>query len=179
MEGACLRLLAATMQGSINYNQLLMTDELAYYYALWRMKQLPPEDLPKIACDALERGLDSSALRYLAGLQRPTSRDIGKVFDDACSQLGIVPASPKAVEQRQEKEWIWNATQIAKQVSAQIVNGTLDPVEGWFRLPHRDGDLGPVSIFFEFADRCSNVSFDEQFRARMIKAAKTFQSTSK
>src|SRR6478609_2917832 len=100
-----------------------MADELAYYYALWRMNQLPPENVPGIACDALEKGLDSPALRYLAGLQRPTSRDIGEVFDDACSQLGIVPASANAVEQRQENEWIWNATQIAKWVSFQIVNG--------------------------------------------------------
>src|ERR1700739_3296897 len=156
-----------------------MADELAYYYALWRMGKLFPEDVPAIACDALERGLDSPALRYLAGLQRPTSRDIGKVFDDACSQLGIGPASTEAVVQRQENEWIWNATQIAKRVSTQIVNGTLDPVEGWFRLPYRGGGLGPLSVFFEFADRFSNVSFDERFRKRMIEAAKRFQSTSK
>ena len=68
-----------------------MADELAYYYALWRMGQLRPEDVPNIACDALERGLDSPALRYLAGLERPTSGNIGKTFDEACSQLGITP----------------------------------------------------------------------------------------
>ena len=151
-----------------------MADELAYYYALWRMGELRPEDLPNIACDALERGLDSRALRYLAGLQRPTSRDIGKAFDEACSQLGIAPATDEAVEQKE----IWNATQIARRISAQILNGTLDPVEGWYQLPYRDGDLGPLSVFFEFADRCGSVSFDEQFRARMIDAAMRFQSLS-
>lgn len=156
-----------------------MANELAYYYALWRMNQLPPEDVPNVACDALERGLDSSALRYLAGLQRPTSRDIGKAFDDACSQLGIIPASAEAVKKGQDTEWIWNATQIAKRVSTQVLDGSLDPVEGWFSLPYRQGDLGPLSVFFEFADRGSDVQFDERFRARMIEAAARFQSTSK
>jgi hypothetical protein len=121
------------------------------------------------------RGLDSPALRYLAGLQRPTSRDIGKALDEACSQLGIAPATDEAVEQK----WIWNAAQIARRISAQILNGTLDPIEGWYQLPYRDGDLGPLSVFFEFADRCGNVSFDEQFRARMIDAAMRFQCSSR
>ena len=152
-----------------------MADELAYYYALWRMRQLPPEDVPNVACDALERGLDSPALRFLAGLQRPTSRDIGKAFDEACSQLGIAPATDEAVKQGKDSEWIWNATQIARRVSTQILNGTLDPVEGWFQLPYREGDLGPLSVFFEFADRCGDVRFDEQFRAPMIAAAERFQ----
>ena len=153
-----------------------MADELAYYCALWRMGQLPPEDVPNVACGALERGLDSPALRYLAGLQRPTSRDIGKAFDDACLHLGIAPASTEVVTQRKDSEWIWNATQIAKRVSTQILSGTLDPVEGWFKLPYREGDLGPLSVFFEFADRCSDVRFDEQFRVRVIDAARRFQS---
>ena len=83
------------------------------------MGKLWPEDVPNVACDALERGLDSPALRYLAGLQRPTSRDIGNAFDEACSQLAIAPATDEAVEQK----WIWNATQIARHISAQIVVG--------------------------------------------------------
>jgi hypothetical protein len=148
-----------------------MADALAYYYALWRMGQLRPEDLPNIACDALERGLDSRALRYLAGLRRPTSREIVKAFDEACSQLGIAPATDEAVQQKR----IWNATQNAKLISAQILNGTLDPVEGWYLLP---GGIGPVSVFYEFAEIGGTVSFDEQFRARMIEAAKRFQSLS-
>ena len=151
-----------------------MPDALAYYYALWRMGKLWPEDVPNVACDALERGLDSPALRYLAGLQRPTSRDIGNALDEACSQLGIAPATDEAVDQ----QFIWNATQIARRISDQILNCTLDPVEGWYQLPYRDGDLGPLSVFFEFADRCGDVSFDEQFRARMIDAAKRFQALS-
>ena len=127
------------------------------------MGRLWPEDVPNVASDALERGLDSPGLRYLAGLQRPTSRDIGNAFDETCSQLGIAPAT------------IWNATQIARRISDQILNGTLDPVEGWYQLP---GDIGPLSVFFEFADRWGSMSFDEQFRARMIGAAMRFQSLS-
>jgi hypothetical protein len=156
-----------------------MADALAYCYALWRMNQLPPEDVPKLACEALEQGLDSPALRCLAGLQRPTSSEIGKLFDDACSQLGIVPASASAIAERLNDEWIWNATQVAKRISNQILDGTLDPVEGWLRLPYREEELGPLSVFFEFADRTGSVRFDDQFCSRLIDAAKRFQSTAK
>lgn len=156
-----------------------MADGLAYYYALWRMNRLPPEKVPEIACDALEGGLDSPALRYLAGLVRPTSREIGDAFDEACTQLGIVPASASAVEDRLSEEWIWNAIQVAKQISAQILNGAIDPIEGWLSLPYREGELGPLSVFFEFADRTGSVRFDDKFRSRLIDAAKRFQSNAK
>ncbi len=153
-----------------------MSDEIAYYYALWRMHQLPPEEVPRIACDALEDGLDSPALRYLAGLERPTSREIGSAFDDACSQLGILPAFANVVEKRNSDPWIWHATQIAKHISAQILDGTIDPAEGWLRLPYREGDLGPLAVFFEFAERFGPVRFDERFRSRLIETAKQFLS---
>jgi hypothetical protein len=83
------------------------------------------------------------------------------------------------VKERLNDEWIWDATQIAKDISNQILNGTLDPVEGWLRLPYREGALGPLSVFFEFADRAGSVRFDDQFRSRLIDAAKKFQSTAK
>jgi hypothetical protein len=170
------RLIAAIMAAATVQSRL-MADDLAYYYALWLMNRLPPEDVPKLACDALEEGLDSPALRCLAGLQRPTSSDIGELFDDACSQLGIVPASAGATEERLSDEWIRNATQVAKRISNQILDGTLDPVEGWLRLPYREGELGPLSVFFEFADPTGSVQFDDHFCSRLIDAAKRFQST--
>ena len=154
----------------------MAANDIAYYYALWKMNQLPSEELPKIACDALENGLDSPALRYLAGLERPTSRELGHAFDDACSQLGIVPAFTSTVEEGLSDTWIWQATQIAKRISAQILDGSLNPVEGWLRLPYRDGELGPLSVFFEFADRSSNVRFDDEFRSQLIVAVKRFLS---
>ena len=153
----------------------MAANDIAYYYALWKMNQLPSEELPKIACDALESGLDSPALRYLAALERPTSREIGDAFDDACFQLGIVPTST-GVKEGLSDPWIWEATQIAKRISAQILDGSLSPVEGWLRLPYRDGELGPLSVFFEFADRLGNVRFDDEFRSQLIVAVKRFLS---
>jgi len=157
----------------------MMSDEIAYQYALWKMGRLSPEEVPRIACDALESGLDSPALRYLAGLDRPTSREIGSAFDDACSQLGILPAPATVVEKREGDAWILNAMKIATHISSQILNGTLDPAEGWLRLPYREGDLGPLAVFFEFAERLGSVRFDEHFRSKLIEAAKQFQSLAK
>jgi len=154
-----------------------MASDFAYYYALWKMDELPSEDVPKIACAALEEGLDSPALRYLAGLDKPTSWEIRRAFDDACSQLGIIPASTSEVERRKREEWLRDAIQCARRVSTEILDGTVDPAEGWLRLPYREVELGPLSAFFEFAEPDGSVQFNDEFRSRVVEAAKRFQSS--
>ena len=44
--------------------------------ARWYFGELMHENLPAIAIEALERGYDGPMLRRLAGLIKPTSRDI-------------------------------------------------------------------------------------------------------
>jgi hypothetical protein len=154
-----------------------MSGDLSYYYALWQRGELPSEDVPRIARAALQEGLDSPALRRLAGFDRPTSWEIARTFDDACSQLGIVPAPAAEIDKRKSEAWLRDAVQIAKRISTEILNGTVDPAEGWLRLPYREDELGSLSVFFEFADPLGPVQFDDKFRSRVIEAAKRFQAT--
>jgi hypothetical protein len=51
--------------------------------------RLASDDLPKIATEALVRGLDSPALCVLAGQARWDVRDSSDLFRDALGELGI------------------------------------------------------------------------------------------
>jgi hypothetical protein len=48
--------------------------------AFWVLQLLPNADLPRIAVDALERGIDSPALRILAGERDPDVGELERLF---------------------------------------------------------------------------------------------------
>jgi hypothetical protein len=47
------------------------------------------EEMPGIACEALELGHDGHNLRQLAGLRGPARRDILEIVDAAMRELGV------------------------------------------------------------------------------------------
>ena len=156
-----------------------MKGEISYYWALWRTGKLPPERIPDVACDALQEGMDDPRLRYLAGLVNPTRRDIGTKFDDACQSLVIIPDVKDEVD-AEFRYWLQTALPIAKAIAQQILDGTINPVEGWLSIPWCvDQPLGPLAVFFTFADRVGSVSFDEKFQRRVVAACEQFLSTLK
>jgi hypothetical protein len=57
--------------------------------ARYRLGELPGEELPDIAIDLLNEGHDAQALRVLAGLDRPTLRDAGDLFESVLGELGV------------------------------------------------------------------------------------------
>jgi hypothetical protein len=65
--------------------------------AAWRMADgsLASEDLPDVATEALLRGLDSPALRILAGQSRDDVRDSADLFRVALDELGIDLPDPE------------------------------------------------------------------------------------
>ncbi|GIJ43735.1 hypothetical protein Val02_06210 [Virgisporangium aliadipatigenens] len=71
------------------------------------------EELPLAAAQALARGVDSPALRELAGLGRADVRDATDLFDRAMSELGRPLRAPRAV--------LWEQ---ARQVAAGLLAGT-------------------------------------------------------
>lgn len=50
---------------------------------------IPPRDMPKIAWDALEAGLDGPAIRRLAALDRPTWFQTNEVLPSAMREMGL------------------------------------------------------------------------------------------
>ena len=87
--------------------------------AQWRLGRLRSTELPEIATAALERGLDSPALRQLAGLPNTADYDAVELLQRAAAELGTpIPDARGAV------------LTIARSIAERIVNATLEPYEG-------------------------------------------------
>src|SRR3954452_16663594 len=80
---------------------------------------LASEDLPEIATEALVRGLDSPALRVLAGQSRDDVRDSAELFRVALDELDIdLPDADSA-------QWY-----LARRAAGDIVAGRIRPAHG-------------------------------------------------
>jgi len=76
-------------------------------------------DMPKVAWDALEAGLDGPGIRRLAALEKPTFFEVRDIFDRAATEMGI---SSIALDEA--------AKRIVKQRISEILTNGEDP------LPH-------------------------------------------
>jgi hypothetical protein len=90
------------------------------FVAKWYCSKVGPEDMPLFAADALEAGYDGPALRRLAGLIRPTSRDVGDLFRDALREIGKVKIQSK-------EQAVFS---LSRETAADILQGRVDPVRG-------------------------------------------------
>jgi hypothetical protein len=72
------------MEGVMQPKQM----RLEVVVARWILGLVPSEELPDIAVHALEVGLDTPALRQLAGELRPIMRDAGPIFEKVLVELG-------------------------------------------------------------------------------------------
>ena len=81
------------------------------------------EGVPEIATDALVRGLDSPALRVLAGQARWDVRDSSELFRVVLDELGIELPDPDRAQ--------WN---LARRTAGEIVAGRMG------HAPSRDPD---------------------------------------
>lgn len=59
--------------------------------ARWVLGGVAPEEWVDQAISALDQGLDGTALRQLAGLVRPTQRDLGHLPERALAEMGLDP----------------------------------------------------------------------------------------
>ena len=87
--------------------------------AYWKLGNLPSEDLPKIAMQALESGLDSQSLRVLAGEQNKEMSTLSPLFEKCVKELNIpVPTNKESV-------FI-----IARHYAQQITSSKINPIVG-------------------------------------------------
>jgi hypothetical protein len=141
---------------------------------------LPAEEVPEPATQALAEGDDSTDLAILAGLNRPTWRDIGARFAGVLAAVGVrVPPHDEAV------------LVIARDVAEQLLAGRVAVDAAASQLarlardlnqPRRELDafIGPESEICDFADAirvnyyrpdyCAKVQ--EENRQEVLKAAR-------
>jgi len=128
------------------------------FVARWYCGYVLPEDLPSFAADALEAGFDGYALRQLAGLVRPTSRDVGDLFVRSLGDMGL--EKPGSIQEA--------ILTIAKSVSKSIVDGTVDPFEGARRLSHLAQTAGYPESLAQFFFLTEELGIGEFARSRNL-----------
>jgi hypothetical protein len=141
--------------------------------AAWRVAagSLISEDLPEIATDALVRGLDSPALRVLAGQSRDDVRDSADLFRVALGELGIDLPDPDSAQ------WL-----LARRTAAGIVAGRISPARGatelWLAYP-KVRDNGDLRIFVGLASMLDDHPEDaERIESDIVVAAQELLSRS-
>ena len=98
--------------------------------ARYRLGELPGEELPDIALALLEEGFDSQALRELAGLDHPTLRDAGELFEVVLAERGHVVPDARSAK-----------LLMLELLLELIENGESDPGEGAYGVWAVAGDL--------------------------------------
>jgi hypothetical protein len=69
------------------------------FHAKWVIGSIEPEEFVKLAIAALQDGFDGTALQQLAGLDKPTSRELGDLPKRAFTEQGLRPLTQEqAVE---------------------------------------------------------------------------------
>ncbi len=107
--------------------------------ALYTFKRLPGEQLPEIATDLLAQGVDSAAIRELAGLYEPTLRDAASLFERVLADLGRPPLTTEQA-----------AEIVARDLARRIVTGELQPRDAAGRGSSLCPDAGYPEVLTRF-----------------------------
>ena len=91
--------------------------------AQFMLGKLAYSELPDVACDALQLGLDGRAIRRLASLSKPSYFEVGDLFQRALLEMGIEQWSKKDA-----------ALFLAKEVATSILTGTKEPLAGGYEI---------------------------------------------
>jgi len=134
---------------------------------------LRPEDIPDIAVQALEDGYDSPSLRRLAVAQGDYHLDIEDRFLKVLAELKIPLPLPGEA-----------AMSIARRVAANVINGTVEPIEGareleklWFAVYKHEQqypELGELATFSGLVDVYDSVDTYEESESRKAEAREDY-----
>lgn len=128
--------------------------------------QQPSEELPRLAAEALARGVDSPSLREAASTPDHEVRDARDRFLAALDELGIeVPTFGKAT---------WPLVRL---MAEQIVSGAVTPVEGaswiWRNAYHRIERGGYLRVFVGLASEWEDhPSYRAKYDERIVDESK-------
>jgi hypothetical protein len=127
--------------------------------ARWVLEDLAPEDVPAIAVDALTRGCDGSEVAVLAGLNRPTRREV---------EDELMPLLPRLhVERPSERAALKT---VVDACAKRMVDGTVSPSSGARRLWLWANDVFDEREQFEqlsiFVGLASEWDDHEEYRAQ-------------
>jgi hypothetical protein len=136
--------------------------------ARWSLDHLKCHQLPQIAYEWLQAGLDTPALRVLAGEHDPIMSEVGPLFVRVLEELDVaIPAPPQA------------ARQLARRVAQEITRSSKSPYEGareiWMlQIDQQSAGLplifcGLASEYEDFSDDFHQKHYGEEHCSRVLR----------
>ncbi len=133
--------------------------------ARWYVTELSSEEMPAIACHALELGYDGKSLRRLAGLSSPTRREIEEIVAGALQEMSVDAPMTK----RDAANWM------ARRVAREISDGGIEPYQGacriWLSYSSDAPELGYWSELATDFEIAADIGNPEEARRQIIQAA--------
>ncbi len=140
--------------------------------ARWYLGELSGEEMPGVACQALELGHDGKNLRCLAGLTNPLRRDIAEVVDGSLRELGV----HTPITRRDAALWM------ARRVSGEIVEGRIEPYAGacriWLSYSSDASELEHWSNLVTNYEVATDSGEVENAKQRIVQAAQNLRNDS-
>jgi hypothetical protein len=138
--------------------------------ARWYLGELSGEEMPGIACQALELGHDGKNLRRLAGLSSPVRRDVVDVVDAALRELGV----QAPVAKRDAALWM------ARRVADEIIEGRIEPYGGacriWLSYSSEASELEHWSNLTTHYEVAAEVGEIEKAKQEILQAARSLRN---
>jgi len=107
-------------QGQVFYGQSRLDNNMPFDHqiieARLALDRIGPNEMPALACDALEAGFDGPRIRRLAALTDPSGWEVDQILPAFMAEAGL------SVIPRQEA-----AVRIARQIALKILSEKLDP----------------------------------------------------
>jgi len=137
------------------------------FQARWVLGGVAPEEWVDQAISALDQGFDGTALRQLAGLVRPTQRDLGHLPERALAEMGFDPCD----KERAVSLLVARGATLTSETILSLVEGfpTFSPrwrkhLEYWRGEPA--GNYNDMAEFVHFVveDLYEKCNFDEMRR---------------
>jgi hypothetical protein len=101
------------------------------FQARWELQDLPSEDLPAVAAQLLQAGIESPDVVELAGMTRPIRSEAAPVVARALAELGLPPMDRTAA--------LWR---LAYEYARRIADSEIPPRDGAGALWGICNDLG-------------------------------------
>ena len=129
------------------------------FIAQWELEELPAENVPRIALQALEAGCDTLAIGILAGLTSPTRPDVDEELPRLLREVGVARPSHQQT-----------LKVVVDHLHRRIVDGDVEAYPGACALWSRKSDFTEDPVIWEqirpFIGAASEWEDDPDHRAR-------------
>jgi hypothetical protein len=135
--------------------------ELQSAAAFWALGFLRSDELPGVAADALEAGIDTPSLRILAGERHPDVGELDRLFTRALAESQLeIPGRPAAI------------MMAARYYAERIFSGDLSPIKGasaiWWHLSTIEDAPESLEVFRGLASEYEDFEYRGDAKARRI-----------